>query len=92
MVARTLKDLRIRKNFAKVPKIIDIPDLISIQKNSYEKFLQKDVSEKRENVGSRRSSRASSRSATSTRPQSSSSSATTWRRRSTTSTSAAAAA
>jgi DNA-directed RNA polymerase subunit beta len=52
MVSRTLKDLRIRKDFRKVKKSIDIPDLISIQKNSYEKFLQKDVSpEKRENVG-----------------------------------------
>ena len=28
MAARTLRDLRIRKNFAKVPKIIDIPDLM----------------------------------------------------------------
>ncbi len=52
MVSRTLKDLRIRKNFAKVPRIVGIPDLISIQKNSYEKFLQKDVSpEKREDTG-----------------------------------------
>jgi DNA-directed RNA polymerase subunit beta len=52
MVSRTLKDLRIRKNFAKVPRIVGIPDLISIQKSSYEKFLQKDVSpEKREDTG-----------------------------------------
>ncbi|MCB9732248.1 MAG: DNA-directed RNA polymerase subunit beta [Deltaproteobacteria bacterium] len=51
-MARTLRDLRIRKNFAKVPKIIDIPDLIHIQRNSYEKFLQATVSpEKREEVG-----------------------------------------
>ncbi|PKN57225.1 MAG: DNA-directed RNA polymerase subunit beta [Deltaproteobacteria bacterium HGW-Deltaproteobacteria-14] len=52
MVARTQRDLRVRKNFAKVPKIIDIPDLISIQRSSYEKFLQSNVSpEKREDVG-----------------------------------------
>ena len=52
MVARTQRDLRVRKNFAKVPKIIDIPDLISIQRSSYEKFLQASVSpEKREDVG-----------------------------------------
>ncbi|MGM0574933.1 MAG: DNA-directed RNA polymerase subunit beta [Myxococcota bacterium] len=52
MAARTLRDLRIRKNFAKIPKIIDIPDLINIQKNSYEKFLQSNVStEKREEIG-----------------------------------------
>ena len=51
-MARTLRDLRIRKNFAKIPKIIDIPDLINIQRNSYEKFLQANVSpEKREDVG-----------------------------------------
>ena len=52
MAVRTLRDLRIRKSFAKIPKIIDIPDLINIQKNSYEKFLQANVSaEKREDVG-----------------------------------------
>ena len=52
MAARTLRHLRIRKNFAKIPKIIDIPDLINIQRNSYEKFLQANVSaEKREVVG-----------------------------------------
>jgi DNA-directed RNA polymerase subunit beta len=52
VVSRTLRDLRIRKNFAKVPKIIDIPDLINIQRSSYEKFLQASVSaEKREDVG-----------------------------------------
>ena len=52
MVARTLKDLRLRKNFSKVQNIIDIPDLINIQKDSYEKFLQANVSpEKRENIG-----------------------------------------
>ncbi len=52
MAKRTLRDLRIRKNFAKIPKIIDIPDLINIQKNSYEKFLQANLSpEKREEVG-----------------------------------------
>ncbi len=52
MAARTLRDLRIRKNFAKIPKIIDIPDLINIQKNSYEKFLQANVvSDNREDVG-----------------------------------------
>jgi len=51
-MARTQRELRIRKNFAKVPKIIDIPDLIQIQRNSYEKFLQATVSpEKREDVG-----------------------------------------
>jgi DNA-directed RNA polymerase subunit beta len=33
----------LRKNFAKIKKIIDIPNLIDIQKNSYRRFLQIDV-------------------------------------------------
>src|SRR6266581_1586435 len=33
----------LRKNFAKIKKIIDIPNLIDIQKNSYKRFLQIDV-------------------------------------------------
>jgi DNA-directed RNA polymerase subunit beta len=33
----------LRKNFAKIKKIIDIPNLIDIQKNSYKRFLQLDV-------------------------------------------------
>src|SRR6202035_3046534 len=37
---------------AKIQKIIDIPNLINIQKQSYEKFLQADVPpDKREDVG-----------------------------------------
>ena len=52
MGKRTLKDLRIRKNFARISKIIDIPDLINIQRNSYEKLLQANLSpEKREEIG-----------------------------------------
>jgi len=44
--------LRKRLNFGKVPHILEIPNLIEIQKKSYEKFLQKDVSvEKREESG-----------------------------------------
>ncbi|WP_129128344.1 DNA-directed RNA polymerase subunit beta [Geomonas oryzae] len=33
----------LRKNFAKINKIIDIPNLIDIQKNSYKRFLQLDT-------------------------------------------------
>src|SRR5262252_6227102 len=45
-------NFRARKTFAKIAKIIDIPNLIDIQKQSYEKFLQNDVPfEKREDVG-----------------------------------------
>ena len=43
---------RIRKNFGKRPTILDVPYLLSIQLNSYRKFLQTDVSEKdRQNIG-----------------------------------------
>src|SRR5512138_707459 len=42
----------LRKNFAKIKKIIDIPNLIDIQKNSYKRFLQLDVpAETRKNYG-----------------------------------------
>jgi DNA-directed RNA polymerase subunit beta len=45
-------NFRVRKNYAKIQKIIDIPNLIDIQKQSYEKFLQKDVPlDQREDVG-----------------------------------------
>ena len=45
-------NFRVRKNYAKITKIIDIPNLIDIQKQSYEKFLQKDVpADQREDVG-----------------------------------------
>jgi len=45
-------NFRVRKNYAKITKIIDIPNLIDIQKQSYEKFLQKDLSpDQREEVG-----------------------------------------
>jgi len=46
------KNFRARKSFAKIRKIIDIPNLIEIQKQSYEKFLQKDLpSEQRAELG-----------------------------------------
>src|ERR1700748_2427441 len=45
-------NFRARKTFAKIAKIIDIPNLIDIQKQSYEKFLKKDIRlDKREDVG-----------------------------------------
>jgi DNA-directed RNA polymerase subunit beta len=43
---------RIRRNFGKIDKIVDIPNLIEMQKRSYERFLQKDVSpEERKEIG-----------------------------------------
>lgn len=42
----------IRKNFGRIKKILDIPNLIDIQKKSYEKFLQMDIEPaKRGNFG-----------------------------------------
>src|SRR5207237_582390 len=52
MAATVQNNFRIRKNFAKIQKIIDIPNLIDIQKHSYDKFLQADKSaEQREDTG-----------------------------------------
>jgi len=43
---------RIRRFFSKIPSILDIPNLIEIQKQSFERFLQTHVEpEKRENTG-----------------------------------------
>ena len=45
-------NFRIRKSFSKISKVIDIPNLIDIQKHSFEKFLQANVPpEKREDTG-----------------------------------------
>nr|HID58972.1 DNA-directed RNA polymerase subunit beta [Desulfobacterales bacterium] len=52
MVDKLSKDTRIRKNFGKIKQIIPIPNLMDIQKESYDRFLQMDVPpEKREDVG-----------------------------------------
>ncbi|MCH2174021.1 DNA-directed RNA polymerase subunit beta [Myxococcota bacterium] len=43
---------RIRKSFAKIPRIVEIPNLIEIQNQTFERFLQAEVEpEKRENTG-----------------------------------------
>ena len=34
---------RIRKSFARIEEVVDMPDLIEVQKNSYQKFLQEDL-------------------------------------------------
>jgi DNA-directed RNA polymerase subunit beta len=42
----------LRNNFAKIKKIIDIPNLIDIQKNSYKRFLQLNLpADSRKNSG-----------------------------------------
>ena len=43
---------RVRKDFSKIPRVIEIPNLLEIQKESFERFLQPNIEmEKRENVG-----------------------------------------
>ena len=43
---------RIRKNFGKIKKLVDIPDLIGMQRESFQRFLQMDIPpEKRRDIG-----------------------------------------
>ena len=45
-------NLRLRRSYSKIPEVAEIPNLISIQKKSYERFLQANVEpEKREDIG-----------------------------------------
>jgi DNA-directed RNA polymerase subunit beta len=52
MASQIQKNFRARKTFAKLKHVIEIPNLIDIQKRSYDKFLQIDVLvDKREDIG-----------------------------------------
>jgi DNA-directed RNA polymerase subunit beta len=52
MASTIQNNFRVRKNFGKISKVADIPNLIAIQKSSYDKFLQADVPpEKRDDTG-----------------------------------------
>ncbi|MBI5604857.1 MAG: DNA-directed RNA polymerase subunit beta, partial [Deltaproteobacteria bacterium] len=52
MTERSIHNVRFRKNFGRIEKIIDIPNLIDMQKQSYERLLQKDTDpEQREITG-----------------------------------------
>src|SRR5687767_8886467 len=52
MASAIQTNYRARKSFAKLKQVIDIPNLIDIQKRSYDKFLQLDIPhEKREDIG-----------------------------------------
>ncbi len=52
MTDRLSLEKRMRKSFGKIKKIVEIPDLIGMQKESYRRFLQLDVpTEKREDIG-----------------------------------------
>ena len=43
MASAIQNNFRVRKSFAKLAKVIDIPNLIDIQKRSYDKFLQLNI-------------------------------------------------
>jgi DNA-directed RNA polymerase subunit beta len=52
MSNRPTANKRIRKSFGKIKKIVEIPDLIGMQRDSYQRFLQMNViPEKREDIG-----------------------------------------
>jgi DNA-directed RNA polymerase subunit beta len=52
MSDRPLAIKRIRKNFGKIKKLVDIPDLIGMQRESFQRFLQMDIApEKRKEIG-----------------------------------------
>jgi DNA-directed RNA polymerase subunit beta len=47
-----LANKRIRKNFGRISQVVEIPDLIGMQRESFQRFLQKGIPpEKRENIG-----------------------------------------
>src|SRR6202048_1031343 len=51
-LSQVTSNLRLRRSFGKIKKIIDIPNLIEIQKRSYEEFLQAGVaSDQRTDTG-----------------------------------------
>jgi DNA-directed RNA polymerase subunit beta len=43
MAFQVANNLRFRRSFGRIKKIIDLPYLIEIQKNSYDQFLQREV-------------------------------------------------
>jgi DNA-directed RNA polymerase subunit beta len=52
MSSKIKTNLRLRRSYSKIPETAEIPNLISIQKSSYERFLQSAVEpEKREEIG-----------------------------------------
>ena len=55
MSVKPLSDRRIRKNFGRIRNIVNIPDLIGMQKKSYRRFLQQDIPyeerQRREDIG-----------------------------------------
>ena len=51
-MARTAMDLRVRKSFSRINRVVKVPDLIHVQRQSYDKFLQRTTPPaQRESVG-----------------------------------------
>jgi len=52
MTEQVAENFRPRRNFGKIKNVVEIPNLIEIQRRSYDDFLQKDVSsEQRKDIG-----------------------------------------
>jgi len=52
MASLVTQNLRLRRNFGKIRRVLDVPNLIEIQRQSYDKFLQAEVPpEKRTDTG-----------------------------------------
>jgi DNA-directed RNA polymerase subunit beta len=52
MASKIKTNLRLRRSYSKIGEVAEIPNLISIQRASYERFLQANVEpDKRENIG-----------------------------------------
>src|SRR3990167_7163497 len=52
MAIERIESPLLRKTYSRISQIIDVPNLIEVQKRSYEKFLQADIPvEEREDVG-----------------------------------------
>lgn len=55
MASKVKTNLRLRRSYSRIHEVTEIPNLISIQKRSYDRFLQKDIEpEKREDIGLQR--------------------------------------
>jgi DNA-directed RNA polymerase subunit beta len=51
-MAQVTKNLRLRRNFGKIRRVLDVPNLIEIQRRSYDTFMQADAgSEERTDTG-----------------------------------------
>ena len=51
MASKIKTNLRLRRSYSKISEVTDIPNLVAIQKKSYERFLQASVDpDRREDI------------------------------------------